>query len=172
MRSVTGLVGVYVGSGWVSKLIRFFGRASVSHMMIGFWDEFVLEATMPRTKVSRYSPSKMKKVVWYRVSGLKKSDAEIHVKNVCTRYIDVRYGFWEIILWAIAAVWKKLTGRIPFKNLSKTRVVCAELVLYYLRDELKLSELNTVNLNDPEFMAEIHAILEKSKRFKKVTIDC
>ena len=171
---LNGLIGFTEGRGLFSKLIKFFGDAPISHCLIGFLDEFVIEAVHPVVKVSRFSKykKKAKRVEFYRIKCFTDFALTPKILSLMKRYLDVPYGWKQIIGYAWVIAKKVWTGRYvknPFEK-GPDEIICAEFLLYFLRDKLNMREFEKIDVNDPKFMSHIYNIVRGSDQFEKVTI--
>ena len=171
-----GLIGFTMGKRIWSRIINEFGGMPISHTVIGFWDDFVVEATQPKVKVSRvskYAKRRVKSAVWYKLKGVSQARIDAAVKNTMKEFLDRPYGTLQLLGYIWVMIKKILTGKAaknPWEN-DKKRIVCAGLVIHFLKEELKLKEFKHIDVNDRFFMRDLYYIVTTNKKlFTKVEV--
>jgi len=174
MKTVTsckGLVGFVQGKGIFSLLIKLFGKTIFSHTTMGYSDNFLLEAVIPKVSLTRLGAKKKKEITWFKIKSSKK-EINLAVESILNKYYGNNYSIKQIIGYVWVAIVKLFTGKIVVNPLEDGRknVVCAELVLYYLRDELKLKEFNKVSIHDYKIIKDLFQKIKESSNFEEVKV--
>ena len=165
-----GVVGSSRSNSWISKVIRWFRDAKVSHTFIiinGRGDEplFVLEAGKREVLIVPFEQRYCNDYVELYAPLVNYNKVNSAVDKVLP-YIEKRYGYLQILGFALVSLLKKIG--IKIKNPIGTGIICSELVLLYLR-ELELAEFKKLN-RDTIAPDDLLQIIQKSKNFKKVTL--
>jgi len=175
VKSYRGLIGFVERRGIVPAIIKWFGGTVYSHMTLGYNDVFILDATTPRVKLRRvkkaHSNKEIVKVKWFE-ANLSKAKISKAVENSLNKYYDTNYSVLQLIGYVWVAIVKFFTGKYvknPAEDGAKN-IVCAELLLYYMRDELDLKELEVIDVNRYDMIKDSFNLVSNSKNFEEVTV--
>jgi len=132
-------------SGIFSRIIRWFTRATVSHALITFRDEylervFVMEATGRGFMLQPWSKWRQHNQLVARFEVIASDEDQIEALRLVAGQLGAQYDYIGILAFALRRIW----GRMKNPLASPSRMFCSEVVSRYLK------ELSFREFEDPE----------------------
>ena len=157
---------ISTGSGWVSRFIRFWSRAPVSHALITFRSQtlgkvFAMESTATGFRLTPWAQWERKNILVARYVVHVPVEDQLEALSEMSDYLGTKYDYKSLLGFA----WRWIRGRMSNSfNGNSTRLICSEAVAMFLL------KAGLDDFEDPETWTpgDLYKTLDKSSSFTLV----